>query len=547
MAIGSGSRNRFSVIIWPGFVDVMTALILVLFFVLSIFMIVQFVLRDTITGQGRELEELSVQVANLADALGLARSQADRQQALVATLTSENEALSAERSSLESRNAALASENAAAEARITNFEAQVASLIARNTDLTGRLETSEAERTELGTRLSAAEKESAERLSANEALERALAQARDEIDAGAEAARLATARREALDALVKSLQTDVAALRSRSAEQGEKLTEAETARLAEAAAAEELRKRLQNADAELTAMTLSLEAERKKAEDTLTLLAAAEAAKRELEGGRTTALTNAEKRAAELAQANILLAEQKQISAEGQRQVALLNQQTRELREQLSALQGMLDTAEAKDAEAQVQIDKLGANLNAALARVAVEERRRAELEAREKERLAAEAKDLERYRSEFFGRMREILGERAGVQVVGDRFVFPSEVLFAPGSATLGASGQAQVARVAAVIRDIADQIPPEIDWVLRVDGHTDKTPVSADSQFADNWELSQARALSVVRYMNLVQGIPADRLAATGFGEHRPVDPGNTPEALAKNRRIELKFTER
>jgi chemotaxis protein MotB len=561
MAIGTGRGQRFSVIIWPGFVDVMTALILVLFFVLSIFMIVQFVLRDTITGQGRELEELSVQVANLADALGLARSQADRQQALVATLTSENEALSGERATLQSQNAALASEKAAAEARITDFEAQVASLIARNTDLTGRLETSEAERTdlagrlqaaeaersELGTRLSAAEKESAERLSANEALELALARARSEVDAGAEAARLAAARREALEALVKSLQTDVEGLRTRSAEQGEKLTDAEAARLAEAAAAEELRKRLQDSDAELTAMTLSLEAERKKAEDTLTLLAAAEAATRELAGARTTALTNAEKRAAELAQANILLSEQKQISAEGQRQVALLNQQTRELREQLSALQGMLDTAEAKDAAAQVQIDKLGANLNAALARVAVEERRRAELEAREKERLAAEAKDLERYRSEFFGRMRDILGERAGVQVVGDRFVFPSEVLFAPGSATLGASGQAQVARVAAVIRDIADQIPPEIDWVLRVDGHTDRTPVSADSQFADNWELSQARALSVVRYMNLVQGIPADRLAATGFGEHRPVDPGSTPEALAKNRRIELKFTER
>ena len=194
-----------------------------------------------------------------------------------------------------------------------------------------------------------------------------------------------------------------------------------------------------------------------------------------------------------------------------------------------------------------MQIEKLGANLNAALARVAAEERRRAELEARERERLEAEAKDLTRYRSEFFGRMREILGEREGVQVVGDRFVFPSEVLFAPGSATLGAEGQAQVARVAAVIRDIADDIPPEIDWVLRVDGHTDITPVSPGRAFRDNWELSQARALSVVRYMTQVQGIPADRLAATGFGEHRPIDPGLTPEALARNRRIELKFTER
>ena len=133
------------------------------------------------------------------------------------------------------------------------------------------------------------------------------------------------------------------------------------------------------------------------------------------------------------------------------------------------------------------------------------------------------------------------------GVQVVGDRFVFPSEVLFAPGSATLGAAGQAQVARVAQVIREIADQIPAGINWVLRVDGHTDKTPVSADSQFRDNWELSQARALSVVRYMTQVQGLPPERLAATGFGEFQPIDPGDSPEALARNRRIELKFTER
>jgi chemotaxis protein MotB len=522
----SGGRQRFSAIIWPGFVDVMTALILVLFFVLSIFMIVQFVLRDTITGQGRQLEELSVQVANLADALGLERSRADREAALVATLTGERDAAQA-------RISALTGEAEAAAARIADFEAQVASLIARNTDLDERL--------------GAAQSESAERLSANEALEAALAQARGELDAGAEAARLAAARREALEALVASLRSDVSEAKAEAGEAQRALSEAEAARLTESAAAEELRKRLEGADAELTALTLALEAERKKAEETLTLLAAAEAAKTRLEGSSETALTEAQRRAAELAQANILLAEQKEISAEAQRQVALLNQQTASLRTQLNELQGLLDASEAEEAAAQVQIESLGANLNAALARVAVEERRRAELEAAERERLAAEAKDLERYRSEFFGRMRDILGSREGVEVVGDRFVFPSEVLFQPGSATLGPEGRAQVARVASVIRDIADDIPPEIDWVLRVDGHTDRTPVSPSSPFADNWELSQARALSVVRYMIESEGLPADRLAATGFGEHRPVDPGDSPEAFARNRRIELKFTER
>jgi chemotaxis protein MotB len=522
----SGGRQRFSAIIWPGFVDVMTALILVLFFVLSIFMIVQFVLRDTITGQGRRLDELSLQVANLADALGLERSRADREAALVATLTGERDAAAA-------RIAALTGEAEAQAARIADFEAQVASLIARNTDLDERL--------------AASASESAERLSANEALEAALAQARGELDAGAEAARLAAARREALEALVASLRTEVGALTAEAGQAERALSEAEAARLTEAAAAEELRRRLEGADAELTAMTLALEAERRKAEETLTLLAAAEASREELEGTSETALTEAQRRAAELAQANILLAEQREVSAEGQRQVALLNQQTASLRAQLDELQGLLDAAEAEDAAAQVQIERLGQNLNAALARVAVEERRRAELEAAERERLAAEALDLQRYRSEFFGRMREILGEREGVQVVGDRFVFPSEVLFAPGSATLNAEGRAQVSRVASVIREIADDIPEGIDWVLRVDGHTDRTPVSATSPFDDNWELSQARALSVVRYMIEAEGLPADRLAATGFGEHRPVDAGDSPEAFARNRRIELKFTER
>ena len=481
-----------------------------------------------------------MQVANLADALGLERSRADRQAALVATLSDEKAAA-------EARIAGLTDAQAAAEARIADFEAQVASLIARNTDISGQL--------------TAARAENADRLSANEALQASLAQARSEVDASVEAARLAAARREALQALVASLRSDVEGLKGQTAaqaarldaataaasKQAAKLDDAEAARLAEAAAAEALRKKLESSSAELTAMTLSLEAERKKAEETLTLLAAAEAAKQQLQDTNQTALSEADRRKAELAQANALLADQKQLSAESQRQVALLNQQTAQLRTQLESLQGLLDAAEISDAAKQVQIEKLGSNLNAALARVAVEQSRRAELEAKERERLAAEAKDLTRYRSEFFGRMRQILGSREGVQVVGDRFVFPSEVLFAPGSATLGPEGRAQIARVAAVIRDISDEIPPEINWVLRVDGHTDKTPVSPTSPFRDNWELSQARALSVVRFMTETQGIPPDRLAATGFGEYQPIDPGSSPEALARNRRIELKFTER
>ena len=325
------------------------------------------------------------------------------------------------------------------------------------------------------------------------------------------------------------------------------LGESEKNRMLEALAAEALRARLQNADTELTAMTMALEAQRRKAEDTLTLLAAARIARDRLGGAESENLAELDRQAVLLQQANELLAGERALSAGSQRQVELLNQQTAALRQQLNSLQGLLNASEEADREARVQLETLGSDLNAALARVASEESARADLEARERKRLEAEAVDLRSFRSEFFGRVREVLSGRDGVQVVGDRFVFSSEVLFAPGSADLGAGDKAQIAVVAAVIREIGNDIPDEINWVLRVDGHTDKIGVGSSSEFADNWELSQARALSVVKYLIEHEGIPADRLAATGFGEFQPIALGDTPEALAANRRIELKLTEK
>ena len=140
---------------------------------------------------------------------------------------------------------------------------------------------------------------------------------------------------------------------------------------------------------------------------------------------------------------------------------------------------------------------------------------------------------------------MREILGDRPDIRVVGDRFVFQSEVLFAPGSAELTEAAKKELDPVIAALQQIAAKIPPDINWVLRVDGHTDHNPISTP-QFPSNWELSTARALSVVRYA-ISQGIPADRLAAAGFADMQPIDAGNTPDAFRRNRRIELKLTER
>ncbi|MEL7027513.1 MAG: OmpA family protein, partial [Pseudomonadota bacterium] len=224
-----------------------------------------------------------------------------------------------------------------------------------------------------------------------------------------------------------------------------------------------------------------------------------------------------------------------------------------ELRAQLNVLQGLVDESRSRDAESQVRIDTLGSDLNAALARAAAEERRRRELEEAERARLEAEAaqlrseaEELEAAKSEFFAAMRAVLEGRDEVRIVGDRFVFSSEVLFSVGSADLSAGGQEQIAGVAEILAEVAEEIPAGVDWIIRVDGHTDNVP-TLGGRYADNWELSQARALSVVRFMTEGLGFPPERLAATGFGEFRPVNSEDSDIARAQNRRIELKLTER
>ena len=673
MALSRRTGARFQASIWPGFVDAMTGLLLVLMFVLTIFMVVQFVLRETISGQEVELNDLAGEVAALAQALGLeerrgnqldarvnalnatlneARDQANVQANVIATLTAERDTQ--------------AQKLAEAGNQITAFEAQVAGLLAQREDALGTIAALETEQSRLET-------EQTRLLSEQEALNLALASNRNEIDAQSEAARLAASKREALEALIADLQLQsaqagdrVIALEQQLATAADALSEEEAAKLVEAAAAEALRNRLENADAELTAMTLSLEAKRREAEETLTLLAAARAAEGDLnaqlvallsqvEAGTSQSQTlQAELRAAQsdadnlrtqlgltdqsaaalkvqlaaagqeiadlqaqvalrdetseevqarlsaalaarlvaeqslntaainedevrkqltaalaaklqseqtsrdllsateqqallLENAQTTLSQERVISAAAQRQTELLNQQVAALRTQLKELSGLLNLAEERDQEAQVQLQSLGSDLNTALARAVAEERRRRVLEEEERKRLEAETKDLAQYRSEFFGRLRDLLGTQEGIRIEGDRFVFSSEVLFPPGGAQLSSLGEGEIAKIAAILRGIADEIPPEIDWVIRVDGHTDNVPLSGLGEFADNWELSQARALSVVKYMANFLAIPPSRLAANGFGQYQPINRADTPEARAQNRRIELKFTEK
>jgi len=216
---------------------------------------------------------------------------------------------------------------------------------------------------------------------------------------------------------------------------------------------------------------------------------------------------------------------EKEATARAVAQIENLNEQIKALRSQIGALQEALGTSEAKQKDSQLRIADLGQRLNLA---------------------LAQRVQELSRYRSDFFGKLRDILGNRPDIRVVGDRFVFQSEVFFDSAQAALRPEGRAELDQLAAALLDLEKQIPSEINWVLRVDGHTDTRQLSATSPFKSNWELSSARAISVVQYL-ISKGVPPQRLVAAGFGEFQPIDQGSSDEAFSHNRRIELKLTER
>ena len=264
-------------------------------------------------------------------------------------------------------------------------------------------------------------------------------------------------------------------------------------------------------------------------EEERTLLAQKEIASREVRIEELIAQVNltqedaeSASKAAETARQEVI--SEQFISARAQNRVNLLNQQIAALRQQLLRLEAALEASEAKDKEQRTTISDLGRRLNVALAR---------------------RVEELSKYRSEFFGRLREVLGDRADITIVGDRFVFQSEVLFETGSAELGSEGKVQLAQFAQTLKEISAKIPKELPWVIRVDGHTDVRPI-ATPQFPSNWELSAARAIAVTRFI-MDQGISPERLAAAGFAEYQPLDTREDEIAYRRNRRIELKLTER
>jgi len=638
MALLRRSGSRFTTNIWPGFVDAMTALLLVLMFVLSIFMIIQSVFREKISGQETELSRLENKVLNLITDLSLQKEEYKNLNSMNLAINKslEEQKVLNERKSLELTSAIKNLD--LANIKISDFEIRVASLIARRTKLISEI-------TQKDNRI----KEEVSRL---EASRLALASARQEIDEKVELARLAAAKREALELYIEDLKKNLNSISKsknelefklsrssialelayenldetksvlssqkefntileatiadlkeevlKNSEQkenlqrninqkdkmisqkekelilsnilvkrlqedlkinNEKLSETEKNILIEKLALKNLRKKLNESREELEFATLSLEEERKRAIDNLKIIASSEKAMTLLEEMNLNLFSeNNEIREKIIDLSDLLRIREislqnlrsQLLKSENQQQISLdkiknLNQETLSLASQLSDLKVLLNQFEIRDEETNAQVENLGSQLNSALAQVVIEQKKNAVLEAERIKKLEDEANELKNYRSEFFGNLRQILGNNKGIEIVGDRFVFPSEILFDLGSNELQEKGLFELSQMARVIRKIVKEIPKEIDWILRVDGHTDKTKFLNGGKFTDNWELSQARALSVVKYFISEELLPAKRFAATGFGEFQPIDTGENEKALARNRRIEIKLTER
>ncbi|MDP6804426.1 MAG: peptidoglycan -binding protein [Rhodospirillales bacterium] len=412
-------RTRRTSEIWPGFVDALATLLMVIIFLLMIFVLAQFFLNEALSGRDAALVKLQSQIDELADLLALERGANVNLRLDFAQLSEELQASVATRDELTTRVESLSLNLSESEARSTAMSRELDDAFKTIMANKGTIE--------------------------------------------AQASELATLSNQiaALRALKESLEQDVGSLSQR-------LQDSETARA-----------------------------------ETEEALAASQA---------------------EVSRSTSALSDEREISETARAQVALLDKQMAALRAQLRQLAGLLDASESLAEQHKVQISSLGRRLNAA---------------------LASRVQELARYRSEFFGRLREVLGDRPGVRIVGDRFVFQSEVLFATGSAEIGPAGRGQIEQFAATLREVAQRIPAEIDWILRVDGHTDAVPIRT-AQYPSNWELSTARATSVVKFLTDLE-IPANRLAATGFGEFQPLDPGRTEAAYRRNRRIELKLTQR
>jgi chemotaxis protein MotB len=600
---------------WPGYVDALSTLLMVIIFVLLVFVLAQAFLSVALSGRDRALDRLNRQMAELSDMLSLERGRTSELQLSIAglnrdlqaasgardtlrqqlaalqgeqdKLSAERDALKAERDRLSARLADDDLQTQSAQARTGQLQAQIADLAKRGDTIgleaaatSGQLATSEKQVTALQAQITAGQTALAEsrrqlddttgkladttkQLAATQA---DLSGARTQIAAlqtqnGTSEVALADARRQLADSAGKladttkaltatqgqldASQKQVATLQAQGVAAGlaaaatqrqlddtvrqltdarQKLADAQASLLATQKQIDEMRRQRDALDTTVTADRATIQARvsdlAKLAGQVRDLTALRDDLEKQAQDAAVRATTAEQRRAATAVE----LAEEKKFSDSAKAQLATLTQQVEQLRAQVSSVSKALDIAESQGRDKDVQIANLGTRLNAA---------------------LAQKVEELQRYRSDFFGRLRQVLANRPGIQVVGDRFVFQSEVLFPVGMADLTPAGQDEIRQLAATLKQIETQIPPDVNWLLRVDGHADRQPLDM-GRFRSNWELSAARAITVVRLL-IAEGIPPNRLAATGFADYQPLDPADTPDAYAKNRRIEIRLTDR
>ena len=424
---------------WPGYVDALSTLLMVIIFVLLVFVLAQGFLSFALTGRNKQLDTLNAKLADVGRMLSLEKSHAAGLEGSISRLTSELASANADREGLS--------------ARIANLSQQLAELNNARVALTGQLgaaqqsaKGAEARANDLATRLAEAQQHLEAMRRESEALNRTVSVDRETIQAK-------------LDDLARM-------------------------------------------DQQIRALSALRDQLEKQAQD------AAARATTEEDRRRAVALQ---------------LDEERKLGDSAKAQIALLNQQVDQLKAQLGAVARALDVAQTVGHEKDVKIANLGQQLNAA---------------------LAAKVQELQDYRSDFFGTLRKVLEGEPGIGIVGDRFVMQSDVLFPVGSADLTPDGVVQMSKIAETVKHIAAKIPPNIAWVLDVDGYADRQPITG-GRFASNWDLSASRAISVVNLL-IKEGVPPDHLAATGFGDNHPLDPAETPEGYARNRRIELRLTD-
>ena len=530
MAVGT-RRQRAAPDIWPGFVDAISALLIIMIFVLIVFALAQFFLSADLSNRNDALRRLNLEVAELAEMLSIERSansdlrdNLSQMSAQLTTSIADRDRLSNQLGELlperDALTVMLAERTAESESYSTLLSERTVErdkLIEELTKRTNERDALTVQMAELNAMTKTAAAQSAK---VKGELEDAYKTIRvDKETMELQLRRIASIERDilTLSEVRKNLESKVADLAQ--------TLKARDQTVAQSLAELEVRaKAISDRDKALAVRNKELGAARERSKELTANLAS--------EQERTLLVQKTiDKKDVRLKillgrsnRSEAALSNEQKISSAARKQVQALNLQLAALRNQLARLAVMLNASEAKAESQNVQIANLGKRLNAA---------------------LAGKVQELARYRSEFFGRLRKVLGNRKDIRVVGDRFVFQSEVLFTSGSSDLQPLGRQQIARLAKTLKEISYKIPKEINWVLRVDGHTDVNPISTP-HFPSNWELSTGRAISVVKLL-VEAGIPAHRLAATGFGEFQPLDTRSDEIAYRRNRRIEFKLTER